>query len=221
MKACTLPLLGLALGAALLTPRPAEACEPCPSTLDLDASLAQADAIVLARLPDGRLPEYADMPETIELQVDEVLHGPLQPGPIQVHAYSGMCAYGFTPRTASPHLLVMRKGGERWTPVDQGCSTHTLEIVDGKLPASVGGQSYEAFVAARFPEAKRGAAPDPPKPPDSEKPAVAADPAPPVPESSPKESPPPSSGGCRVDDTSPSSALWLGLALLGLRRRRR
>jgi hypothetical protein len=122
-------LLSLAL-MLLLIASPALACAPCPKTLDLAASVNAADAIVIGKRTDQANAEH---PEFINIEVEAVLKGKLEPGvTIRTKSWVGQCPFGIVTNTgeAAVFILSTSKDGD-YTALQNGCAVKKIPYENG------------------------------------------------------------------------------------------
>lgn len=124
---------------------PAVACEPCSEIWDFARTAAVADLILVAREnpapkptpPPGQPPP--DGPDSIKIDIEQVLKGEESRQTIVVNSWDGMCPYGIQLEPGS-HVVLLRKRNDRqqWDDVEfdslnNGCALKSLPIKDGKV----------------------------------------------------------------------------------------
>lgn len=126
------------------------ACEPCPEMLDIRQTAEKADIILLAHRPGYTPAEDTKIrqmqgPETIELQVLDVLKGDYKDPKITVQSWSGMCQYGIYLKDETAVVFLSHRETEQTLPlgikltrheydsVNMGCSVHSLPLVNDHI----------------------------------------------------------------------------------------
>jgi hypothetical protein len=119
------------------------ACQPCRSFISLEETIERADLIVVAT---GLTEAQQFESENSVVRVDSVLKGEAA-AEISVQTWYGMCSYGLFLRKDQQAVVYLKKDGDRYRTVSDGCAERAGAVSGDSVTTSKGVMTLEAFKA--------------------------------------------------------------------------
>ena len=109
------------------------ACEPCPSTLNFEETVEKSDLIVIGQRTDfspNEQDSFETLPESINVDIIEILKGSNNQNQITVNSWDGMCGYGIVVDDKE-YVMLLQKKDNMYDAVNFGCSIKTFSVDNG------------------------------------------------------------------------------------------
>jgi hypothetical protein len=109
------------------------ACEPCPSTLNFQETVEKSDLIVIGQRTDfspNEQDSFETLPESINVDIIEILKGSTNQNQITVNSWDGMCGYGIVVDDKE-YVMLLQKKDNMYDAVNFGCSIKTFSVDNG------------------------------------------------------------------------------------------
>ena len=109
------------------------ACEPCPSTLNFEETVEKSDLIIIGQRTDfspNEQDSFETLPDSINVNIIEILKGNTNQNQITVNSWDGMCGYGIVVDNKE-YVILLQERDNMYDAVDFGCSVKTFSVDNG------------------------------------------------------------------------------------------
>ena len=109
------------------------ACAPCPSTLNFEETVEKSDLIIIGQRTDfspNEQDSFETLPDSINVNIIEILKGNTNQNQITVNSWNGMCGYGIVVDDKE-YVMLLQEKDNMYDAVDFGCSVKTFPVDNG------------------------------------------------------------------------------------------